>query len=358
MTIRTTLTMTIRTTLLLTFFFISSLTNAQTKTCDCGKDFDFLATSYIKDYSGIQDFSKQHPEYLQTIDKLAKQAKSIKDIKSCDKIIGKLIAYINNGHVVYGQTKENPLYGKGKPKHSQGSLDPTLKFLDNKTVLFQIKTCDLSYKNLLDSLLSINKAKLDKTEHFILDLRGNEGGGDATFDTIIPYLYTNPILIHTTQLWSSVNNIKMFDEFLNNPEIPADSKLNIQKIVSKAKNNPNSFVPLSENKVDTLTINSITEFPKKVSVIIDRDCKSSTEQFLLLAKQSKKTTIYGQTNSGGALDYSNLNFILTPSGYWYASVPTTRTTRLPDNPVDPNGIKPDVLVDKKIKDIIQWVRQK
>lgn len=350
--------MTIRTTLLLTILLISSLTNAQTKTCDCGKDFDFLATSYIKDYSGIQDFSKQHPDYLQNIDKLAKQAKSINDIKRCDKIIGKLIDYINNGHVVYGQTKENPLYRKEMSKHSQGSLAPTLKFLDTKTVLFQIKTCDLSYKNLLDSLVLINKTKLDKTEHFILDLRGNEGGGDATFDTIIPYLYTNPILIYTTELWSSENNIKMFDEFLNNPEIPADTKLNIKKIVSKAKNNPNSFVPLSENKVDTLTLNSTTEFPKKVSIIIDRNCKSSTEQFLLLAKQSKKVTIYGYENSGGALDYSNLNFILTPSGYWYASVPTTRTTRLPDNPVDPNGIKPDVLVDKKIKDIIQWLRQK
>jgi hypothetical protein len=350
--------MTIRTTLLLTFFFISSLTNAQTKTCDCGKDFDFLATSYIKDYSGIQDFSKQHPDYLQTIDKLAKQAKSIKDIKSCDKLIGKLIAYINNGHVVYGQTKENPLYGKGKSKPSQGSLDPTLNFLDNKTVLIQIKTCDLSYKSLLDSLVSSNKAKLDKTEHFILDLRGNEGGGDATFETIIPYLYTNPILVHTAQLWTSENNVIMFDEFLNNPEIPKESKLHIQKIVTNAKENPNTFVSLSENKVDTLNINSVSEFPKKVSIIIDRDCKSSTEQFLLLAKQSKKTTIYGHTNSGGALDYSNLNFILTPSGYWYASVPTTRTTRLPGNPVDPNGIKPDVLVDKKIKDIIQWLRQK
>lgn len=350
--------MTIRTTLLLTFFFISNLTNAQTKTCDCGKDFDFLAKSYIKDYSGIQDFSKQHPDYLQTIDKLSKQAKSVKGVQHCDKIIGKLIAYINNGHVVYGQTEENPLFGKGKSKHLQSSVDPTLVFLDDKTVLLQIKTCDLSYKSTLDSIVTVNKTKLDKTEHFIIDVRGNGGGGDATFDTIIPYLYTNPILIHSTQLWSSENNVKMFEDLLNNPDVPADSKINIQKIVTTAKKYPNSFVSLSENKIDTLSLNSITEFPKKVSIIIDKKCKSSTEQFLLLAKQSRKTKIYGYENSGGALDYANLNIVLTPSGFWYASVPTTRTTRLPNNPVDPFGIKPDILVDKKIKDIIQWVRQK
>jgi hypothetical protein len=69
-------------------------------------------------------------------------------------------------------------------------------------------------------------------------------------------------------------------------------------------------------------------------------------------------TIYGYENSGGALDYSNLNFIFTPSGYWYVAVPTTRSTRLPENPVDPIGIKPNVLVDKKIKDIIEWVSKK
>lgn len=341
--------MNIRTLVILKFVLLSSLTNAQKKNCDCGKDFDFLASSYTIDYSGIQDFSKQHPDHLQTIDKLAKQAKSIKNIKSCDKVIGKLIAYINNGHVVYGQTKENPFYGKGKSKHSQGSLDPTLTFLDNKTVLFQIKTCDLSYKNLLDSLISINKTKLDKTEHFILDLRGNEGGGDATFDPLIPYLFTNPILVHTTALWISVNNIRMFEDLIDNPNIPIEAEKDIQKIVDTGKNNPNQFIPLSKNKIDTLTLGSVSEFPKKVSVLIDKDCKSSTEQFLLLAKQSKKTKIYGTTNSGGALDYSNLNFVLTPSGFWYASVPTTRTTRLPENPVDPNVIKPDVLVDRKIK---------
>lgn len=350
--------MNIKITIVLTLLSISSLTNAQTKNCDCGKDFDFLATSYIKDYSGIQDFSKKYPDYMKTIEKLAGEAKYINNIAKCDKLIGKFIAYINNGHVIYGQTKENPLYGKGKAKNKKDSLEPTLKFLDNKTVLFEIKTCDLSYKSMLDSLLIKNKNKLNRTEHFILDLRGNEGGGDAIFENIIPYLYTNPILIHTTELWSSDNNIKMFEDLLTNPEIPEDSKNSIRKIVTNAKSYPNSFVPLSDNKVDTLQLNSVTEFPKKVSIVIDSNCKSSTEQFLLLAKQSKKTTIYGYTNSGGALDYSNLNFVLTPSGYWYASVPTTRTTRLPENPVDPMGIKPDVFVPKKIKNMVEWILKK
>jgi hypothetical protein len=351
--------MNIRTTLLLTILLINSLTDAQTKTCDCGKDFDFLATSYIKDYSGFNDFSKLHPDCLKVIDKLSKQAKTTKGIRKCDKIIGNLIKYLNNGHVQYGTTQENPIYGKEKvKKKQQGSLDPSIKFLDSKTVLFQIKSADLSYKSTFDSLINLNKDKLDVSEHFIIDLRGNGGGGDAMFSALIPYMYTNPILIHSTELWASENNIKMFENLLSNPDIPKESKEYIQKIVAKGRNNFNNFISISENKTDTITLEIILKSPIKISVIIDKECISATEQFLLLAKQSKKTTIYGYENSGGALDYSNLNVIFTPSKLWYASIPTTRTTRLPDNPIDPNGIKPDELVDKKIKDIIEWLRQK
>ncbi len=60
--------------LFLYFLLLNALTFAQTKTCDCGKEFNFLATSYIKDYSGFQDFAKQNPDYLKVIEKLSKQA--------------------------------------------------------------------------------------------------------------------------------------------------------------------------------------------------------------------------------------------------------------------------------------------
>ena len=79
---------------LLSFCLISSLNYAQTGTCNCEKDFDFLVTSYINDYSGIQDFAKLHPDYLQTIDKLSKQAKTTTTLRKCDKIIGNLIKYL------------------------------------------------------------------------------------------------------------------------------------------------------------------------------------------------------------------------------------------------------------------------
>jgi hypothetical protein len=336
----------------------SGFFKAKAQTCNCAADFAALENAYKNDYSGMQDFAKAHPNYIQTIALIEKQSKTTNDVARCDELIKELINYLNNGHVTYGKTGKNPLYKKPTFNATTPQYNPSVQFLDSKTVKIQIKTCDLDYKNQLDSLVSLNQDRLNKTEHLIIDLRGNEGGGDAMFDTLIPYLYTNPILCYSADVWASPNNIKMFAEYLTNPDLSPGTKAMLQKIVTQGNANPNTFVPMLSNTIDSMIFPKATPYPKKVSIIIDKKCASATEQFLLLAKQSKKTTIYGYENSGGALDYANLNTVFTPSGYWYATVPTTRSARLPKNPVDPNGIKPDVLVPKDVKDIVQWVQQR
>ena len=92
-------------------------------------------------------------------------------------------------------------------------------------------------------------------------------------------------------MWASPHNTQMFAEFLSNPDIPADTKETVQKIVTQANANPNTFISMSNNKIDSIICSNISLFPKKVSILIDHNCASATEQFLLLAKQSKKTII-------------------------------------------------------------------
>jgi len=338
-------------------FIALKIFSAGAQTCNCTTDFAAVENAYKNDYAGIQDFMATHPNYLQIFTHISNQAKATNDVKRCDELIKQFVSYLDNGHVYYGKTNKNPLYKK-ETKKQANSLNPTLQFLDDKTAYIQIKTCDLSYKSQLDSLVSLNYTKLNKIPHFIIDLRGNDGGGDAMFDTLIPYLYTNPILCYSANLWASSHNTQMFAEFLSNPDIDADTKTTIQKIIAQANANPNTFVPMSPNKVDSLVYTHVSLFPKKVSILVDYNCASATEQFLLLAKQSKKTTIYGYENTAGCLDYANVNIIFTPSGYWYIGVPTTRSARLPQNPVDPMGIKPDILVDKKITNLIDYVQKK
>ena len=331
-----------------------SFTTVKAQECDCKTDVAFLADRYKKDYSGFQDFKISHPDYKKQFQSFIDRSTTINDVIKCHEVIGELIAYLNNGHVVFGVLEENP---KFEELYEDDDKDyyPSLVFPDTETALLTIKTGNLDYKIDLDTLIENNISRLDITEHLIIDLRGNSGGGDDTYSNVIPFLYTNPIITNGAFLWTSENNISLFEQYVDNPNLPEETRQQIGEMVKKGKANPNNFVLFGENETDTVKLEVIKDFPRKVSILIDGKCTSATEEFLLKAKQSSKTTIYGYESTGGALDYSNLNPVITPSGFWYATVPTTRSSRLPENPVDPGGISPDVLVNKNVDNLIEFV---
>lgn len=334
-----------------------ALSNLNAQDCDCKADVEFLVERYKKDYSGIQDFKISHPDYEQKFALLLKKSASTNEVMKCHVVIKELISYLDNGHVVFGVLEDNPKFDE---LYEDNDIDyyPSLIFPNSKTALLTIKTGNIDYKIDLDTLIEKYQTRLDTIQHLVIDLRGNSGGGDDTYNNVIPFIYTNPIITNGAFLWASENNISLFEQYVDNPNIPEETRQELETLVKKGKENPNTFVLLGESETDTITIDTIKEFPKKVSILIDGECMSAAEEFLLKAKQSSKTTIYGYESTGGALDYSNLNPVYTPSGYWYATVPTTRSSRLPKNPVDPNGIEPDVLVDSSVKDLIEFVIDK
>lgn len=335
---------------------VFSLANATAQTCDCKTDVAFLAERYQEDYGGFKDFKVENPDWGEKFQAIITQSEKTDDIIKCHEIIGELIDYLNNGHVYFGAWEDNPKFEElYKSDDDDKNYYPSLDFPNPETALLAIRTGNLEYKIDLDTLIENNQSYLDAVEHLIIDLRGNSGGGDDTYTKVIPYIYTNPIISYTAEFWASENNIKGFEKFSNDPNLPEETKEWLNVIIEKAKKNPNSFVQIGENLTDTLSLDQVKEFPKRVSILIDGECTSATEEFLLKAKQSSKTTIYGYEPSGGVLDYANLNPVFTPSGYWYATIPTSRSKRLPENPVDPDGIAPDVLVDKSVEDIVAWV---
>ncbi len=340
--------------LLLLIVMSVNISSLQAQVCDCKADVEFLVERYKKDYSGFQDFKISHSDYEKQFQSLIDQSAKISDVIKCHDIIGKLIKYLNNGHIVYGVLEENPKFDE-LYEDDDRDYYPSLIFPDSNTALLTIKTGNMEYKIDLDTLIEAHQTRLDSVVHLIIDLRGNSGGGDDTYSNVLPFIYTNPIITNGTFLWASENNTALFEQYVDNPNVPEETRQQLEILVKKGKKYPNTFVLLGGSETDTISINAIKEFPKKVSILIDRECMSATEEFLLKAKQSSKTTIYGYEPSGGALDYSNLNPVITPSGYWYATVPTTRSSRLPKNPVDPDGILPDVLVNKDVNNLIEFV---
>ena len=185
-------------------------------------------------------------------------------------------------------------------------------------------------------------------------MRGNGGGGDAAFENLIPLLYTDPIKVIGADAWASPGNAAYFHAFLKLPELPASDRDLVQRLVTAMERHPNQFVPIDDDTVLHLT--ELHAMPRAVAVIFDRGSGSTTEEFLLQARQSRKTILFSRTRSAGALDYANVREVALPSGRWNFRFGTSRSRRLPFEPVDRAGLAPTVWIPPDVTDELTYVR--
>lgn len=87
--------------------------------------------------------------------------------------------------------------------------------------------------------------------------------------------------------------------------------------------------------------------PRRAALIVDGRVASSGEQLVLEVRaSSRRTTVYGQDNTLGCLDYSNCEILYFPrdTARWMI-VPVTRSKRIPaGRGIDREGIAPDVRI--------------
>ena len=78
---------------------------------------------------------------------------------------------------------------------SMEAEEPFFEQIDASTSLIRIPSFSNSEKQLIDSVISINKETILQSENLIIDLRDNGGGSDRCYSELIPILYTNPIRV-------------------------------------------------------------------------------------------------------------------------------------------------------------------
>jgi C-terminal processing protease CtpA/Prc len=102
-----------------------------------------------------------------------------------------------------------------------------------------------------------------------------------------------------------------------------------------------------------MTMDSVLPYPQKVIILINKSCGSTTEEFLLMAKQSRKVVLLGESTAR-VLDYANVrgtDFSTMPYMLYWA---TSRSRRIDQGlAIDNVGIMPD----KLLKDEQNWVEE-
>ncbi|HEU4555522.1 MAG TPA: S41 family peptidase [Chitinophaga sp.] len=239
-----------------------------------------------------------------------------------------------------------------KKAAAKDPLLPSFKKLDKETALLVIPSFRMTYTEAIDSLVT-NEPAIAGSRHLIIDLRNNSGGVTLGFEKLLPLIYTKPFITKGAAVLATDDNIQSYIRVLDNPELSDSMKNVVRSDVAKLQASRGKFCELWPD--DTLRFNQVLPYPQKVSVIINGQCASSTEYFLLKARQSSKVTIFGQ-HSMGAIDYSNAVLTTLSCSFYAFRYPTSRSNLLPGEPLDNIGIQPDVRIGDNIVDWIAFVK--
>ena len=230
----------------------------------------------------------------------------------------------------------------------------SLETVDSQTLLLRLPTMNENFRKQLSELLDEQKELLESTPNWIIDCRGNGGGSDITYYPLRPYIATGDIRYDHTQTWATEDNAEKYTNLRHNKNFPWLQRIGFGMYARKMRRRAGEFI--GKKCSSTEKTRRVRPLPERVVILVDGDCASSCEQFLLYSRQSEKVTLMG-SSSAGILDYGNLHWMDSPCGSFTLYYPTSRSCRVEDGRgIDNVGIPPDVELGEE-EDWVERARQ-
>ena len=225
---------------------------------------------------------------------------------------------------------------------------PTVEKLQDSTVLLTIPTF-LIEKPVLDSVLMGNQEELTTCRNLIIDIRGNSGGNGIYFDLMSLYA-EKPLKSEVGLALASEDNLAYFSQFAkgseNDPYQPVvdDMKQGIGKVVKGPR--------FSDWQLQT-----VPSKLRKVVILTDRSNISAAETFVLYSKGSSDKVVTIGTNTGGVVDYNNINMVKLScdrAGIQFGYPTYTLNDHILKDGYNNKGIPPDIFSDKKGRELMEF----
>lgn len=308
----------------------------------CLADLQTIAEVVTANDAGARDHLAHHgPAIARAFEAARSQAGRVEDVAACDAV---LQTYLRAWRPTHFQLI--PAAGTANPAPAVSGADdrmPRIRLLGPDTALVVLPTFNDGHADAIRTLLAERRADLAARKHWIVDVRANDGGSDASFAPLLPWLLDGHLVQHGVEYLVTPANIQAQQDVCALTSDAARCAQQVAPIVATMRAGaPGSFVLMGAQRVASYPVRVEAGRPARVAVLTDRACGSSCEQFVLAARTGLRVKIVGRPTMG-ALDYSNLRPHALASGrmLFYA---TSRSTRLPDMPVDATGIAPDILL--------------
>ncbi|WP_028111695.1 S41 family peptidase [Ferrimonas kyonanensis] len=336
---------------------LASATKAETIRDQCLKDLEALPEFLLENDTGAPDHLAQHGQdhFDEALERTRLEISSIESELECDSAIRNYLRAWRPSHLAIWPSHSETGSKSLKDTLKDESLAPRFRKLSSDTAYWSIPSFAYEQGKKIVQLLELHTPSLAETKNWIIDIRGNGGGSDESYEPLLPYVLSGETVEVSVEFLSTPANISALEEacerFANNdPSCIAMVNPMITKLSSTVKG---EYAQLSDQPLKYESFTAVPEnAPARVAVLVDGKCASSCEQFLLLVQQSFKVKLVGR-RSHGALDYSNLRPFSLPSGKRELFYATSRSLRLPHQPVDIAGISPDIYLPKPI-DAEEW----
>ena len=183
---------------------------------------------------------------------------------------------------------------------------------------------------------AVRQYKRSGRPYLIIDLRGNGGGADGVFNPLVELAYDHPGIVKGAFFRNTEKNRAFLLEGMKGNK-------GIVKAIRESADKPDSLAVLRGDYLRSFK--KVSTFPRRIAVIIDNQVASNAEGLVLaLHSVSDRVALYGREPSLGCIDHVNPRPFAIPSLDMVVYIPTTRSSRLPDHPVDPEGLAPEVTI--------------
>jgi hypothetical protein len=304
----------------------------------CRTSLDFVITKAETNYSGFHDkvTANNQSAYLSHTMAARAAADSARDDEGCFVVLNDWLHFFHDGHIAVRWAPS--VQAPGGNMHTSAVVPPTIQRLSDHTLLLTLPRFNNEQAPLITDLFQRHSQDLAQADNLIVDVRMNGGGSDFVWMPVMHFLYTRPVIAIGSSILSTPDNIAKFENIMADATMPDSDKRDIPPLIDQLRSHPGQLVHRSD---DTISFAGVLPRPRRVAVVTASGCQSSCEGFVLAARQSGKTCILGE-HTGGVLDYANQWHLAIPDSkfaFWY---PTSRSQRLPDDPVDVVGISPDI----------------
>ncbi len=201
--------------------------------------------------------------------------------------------------------------------------------------ILQMTITDFMDPEAISNMLKENYLLLESTEHWIIDVRTNYGGSDASFYPLLSYIMPEEgINLENTEdkmlfNCTNENTERQLIELDKDIENTQDKQtLLFLNVIRKEweRNKGKEFVEFNFEELFPTTIFKGKKTPNTIVLLTDCMCGSSGDSFVEICKQSSKVNVIGRPTKG-LNDYTNLTSMIWNNEF-ELMYPTSRLSRI------------------------------